>query len=150
MTSQHPIMQALAHVSFAPGTASKRFVRQMASKPADYEYSERATAYVWRIAYIFRRQLPKELAIEAVARKVSHVPEITAESSTPRCAVCGYFLTARELNAPCAGPPQSKRDKPREKCNRTRGAVPAVESSIVAPHESQLLLTNRDEKAPIL
>lgn len=41
MTASHPLIRAMAGVSFAPGTASKRFVRDIAAAKADYELTER-------------------------------------------------------------------------------------------------------------
>lgn len=105
MTASHPLIRALAGVSFAPGTVSKRFVQNMAARPADYELSERAESWAWRIAYHMRRQLPKDLAAEAVARKIDHKWE--PSFTTVKCSVCLTVLhSERERNAPCSGPPK--------------------------------------------
>lgn len=94
MNSQHPLIRALADVSFSPGTANKRFVRDIAARSAEFELSARAEAYVWRIGYRMRRQLCAALAAEVVARKVDHVWHAEGSHDAPpgsphmRCANC--------------------------------------------------------------
>lgn len=68
MTSTHPLIEAFKHVRFGIGTASKRFARDMVSARPDWEFSAKQEAFAWRIAYHYRRQLPKALADEAVDR----------------------------------------------------------------------------------
>jgi hypothetical protein len=105
------LVQALAkHVTFPPSTASKRFVHDMAARPADYLLSPRAEAFAWRIAYHFRRRLPREIATEVARRKVDHRWEIGVGRQA--CAVCGQFAySKRDVNAPCPGPPSENRRK---------------------------------------
>lgn len=123
------LIQELAGVSFAPATASKRFVRDMAAHDPDYELSERAEAFAWRIAYHHRRQLPKDLADEAVARKKDHIYIPGSKSKHGRvmeCSICGApMFSKREQNAPCPGPrlpkPERKRDTKRKECSGESG-----------------------------
>jgi hypothetical protein len=53
-------VKALGRVSFPPGIASKRFVREMQSVPAE-QVSPAQAAWIERLAWRYRRQLPKEL-----------------------------------------------------------------------------------------
>ncbi len=111
MNSGSRLIQELARCSMSPGTASKRFVRDMASRSAEYELSERAEAYAWRIAFHYRRQLPDDLTAEAVRRKVDHQWEARGEMATThaKCTVCGMTLhSPRDVNSPCPGPPKPK------------------------------------------
>jgi hypothetical protein len=58
------IAQALARCSFAPGTSAKRFVRQMEARAANSPappLSDRQRAYLWAVAWSWRRQLPRRL-----------------------------------------------------------------------------------------
>jgi hypothetical protein len=137
------LIQALYdNVTFPPGIASKRFVRDMVARPADAAISERAERYTWRIAYIYRRQLPQKIAFEAISRKRDHIwTNIGGHKFLLECEVCkqqAYHKGSRNLNAPCPGPPEPKPIKtPRKKeCSGTRGAVAVAKSPIVAPQES--------------
>jgi hypothetical protein len=116
------LIQALYEkVTFPPGIASKRFVRDMACRPADAEISDRAARYAWRIAYIYRRQLPKAIADESVARKVDHQWEETDQPAMGRmprltCSRCERpMYSERERNAPCPGPPEPKPEPKRRR-----------------------------------
>ncbi len=136
MTGREVIDVLARRVTFPCGIASKRFVRDMACTAADYVLSERAERFAWRIAYVYRRQLPKAVAEEAVRRKVDH--KWTApghfDSAIPKCAVCGRLMVSkRENNAPCPGPPKVNK---RKKCDGEKGAVAVGESSTVTPQES--------------
>jgi hypothetical protein len=55
------IAEALAGCSFCPGTSQKRFVRQMAARDRSRPLTERQRAYLWAIAWSWRRQLSREL-----------------------------------------------------------------------------------------
>ena len=137
MTSQSPEVQALARCSMCPGTASKRFARDIATMPPDKELSSRQAAFLWRLLYVFRRQLPREIAEEAVRRKVDHKWEIAGEKHMDdrdyRCSVCGYHLTSkRERNAPCPGPPEPK---PPKKPRKAKAAA-APAAGPAAPQDS--------------
>ncbi|MCL5742977.1 MAG: hypothetical protein M1541_03475 [Acidobacteria bacterium] len=58
------IVEALARCSFAPGTSPKRFVHQMAARAANSRspLTDRQRAYLWAVAWSWRRQLPRALA----------------------------------------------------------------------------------------
>lgn len=56
------IVEALALCQFAPGTSQKQFVRQMDGRDRTRPLTERQRAYLWAIAWSWRRQLPRCLA----------------------------------------------------------------------------------------
>lgn len=142
MTSRELIQVLYEHVTFPSGISSKRFVRDMAETATDYVLSERAERFAWRIAYVYRRQLPKAIAEEAAARKVNHQWELDGEILR-RCAVCRTVQYSRRvINSACPGPPATKTPK-RKECIGTRGAVADTESPIVAPQPSMF-----DDGAP--
>ena len=88
------LITALSRVTFPCGSATKRFVRDMNAKPADYVLSQRGEAWAWRIAYICRRQLPVPLREEAERRKVDHqwISHETASGSVyPKMFYVRYF-----------------------------------------------------------
>lgn len=128
------------NVTFPPATASKRFVRDMAARPADAPISGRAERFAWRIAYRFRRQLPKDIAEEAVSRKVDHQWEnIGGDKFLLKCAACGsqaWHKTSREINAPCPGTPPPRTEKTPRKSAAARGAVAGAKSPADAPQDS--------------
>jgi len=55
------IIDALTRCSFCPGSSPKRFVRQMAARDQGRALTDRQRAYLWAIAWSWRRQLPNEL-----------------------------------------------------------------------------------------
>jgi len=55
------IVEALAGCSFVPGSSPKRFVRQLAGRDRAKSLSDRQRAYLWAIAWSWRRQLPRDL-----------------------------------------------------------------------------------------
>ena len=63
------IAEALARCSFVPGSSPKRFARQIAARGHAKPLSDRQRAYLWAIAWSWRRQLPADLV--ALARKYS-------------------------------------------------------------------------------
>lgn len=135
MTGRELITVLHKHVTFPPGTASKRFVRDTAARPADYVLSERAERFAWRLAHIYRRQIPKAVAEEAARRKVDHQWEPAKEErwrTREKCAVCGIHMhSERERNRPCAGPPEPK--TPPKRRSTAQGAVAVAKSPIDAP-----------------
>lgn len=119
MTGRELIEALARNVTFPPGIGSKRFVRDMSDRPPDYVLSERATRFAWRIAYIYRRQLPAEIAKEAVDRKMNHnwVNVATGSKVLLKCSVCGreiWYRGQRGTNDPCPGPPEPKAEKPKK------------------------------------
>jgi hypothetical protein len=54
---QHSIVQALARCTFTPGSTVKRFVRWATEQPVEHEFSDRAAAFLERLAHQYRRQL---------------------------------------------------------------------------------------------
>lgn len=54
---QLQMVKELSRCSFAPATAEKRFVRNLATKPKDYKLSERGLIYLAKIHYRFRKQI---------------------------------------------------------------------------------------------
>ncbi len=130
MTSQSPEVRALASCSFAPATFSKRFARDLASMSPDHPLTEKQERCMWRMLYIFRRQVPADIAAEAIRRKVNHQ---LLSAFTMQCAVCQrVMLSKRERNAPCPGPPEPK--TPRKRRTAEQGAVPAVVVGHDAPN----------------
>lgn len=139
MTGRELIKVLAENVRFPPATANKRFVRDMAERPMDYVLSDRAEKYAWRIAYFFRRQLPKNVALEAVSRKVDHIwTNIGGHKFLLECEACkaqAYHRGSRNLNGPCPGPPEPKPPKKTQRRSAAeQGAVPVAESPIVAPN----------------
>ncbi len=55
------IVEALYGCSFCPGSSQKRFVRQMFGRDRSKPLTDRQRAYLWAIAWSWRRQLPREL-----------------------------------------------------------------------------------------
>jgi hypothetical protein len=124
MTASDRLIQSLAGCSFSIGSASKRFVRDISSQPADFALTERQEAFAWRIAFHYRRQLPIDLSAEAVRRSAPHqVVPAKDKWYEADCAVCLQHLTKRELKSPCSGPPKPK---PARK-SRSKGAVQQCE-----------------------
>jgi len=54
-------IDALSRCSFAPGTTQKRFVRQMSGRDRRRPLTDRQRAYLWAVAWSWRRQLPPDL-----------------------------------------------------------------------------------------
>ena len=81
-----------------PGTHCKRFARDMAAKPDDYELTERQRSYVWYLAWRYRRQVPREVSDMAL--------EINAGRPKPAPA-------DRAVKPPKA-PPSRRRDEQRD------------------------------------
>lgn len=52
------IVEALYGCSFSPGSTQKRFVRQIFHRDRGKPLTERQQAYLWAIAWSWRRQLP--------------------------------------------------------------------------------------------
>ena len=63
------ITEALARCSFLPGSSPKRLVRQIAGRDRSRPLTDRQRAYLWAVAWSWRRQLPAELI--ALAGKYS-------------------------------------------------------------------------------
>lgn len=63
------IVEALARCSFVPGSSPKRLVRQLSGRDRAKPLTDRQRAYLWAIAWSWRRQLPADLV--APARKYS-------------------------------------------------------------------------------
>jgi hypothetical protein len=128
MTEQQwALIDALAGVSFAPATASKRFVRDRYAAGKDSVLSDRGEAFAWRIAYHYRRQLPQSIADEATRRRVDHDwrPSV-GQGADLKCSVCGYLgwtSNKRALNTPCPGPPPPK-PEPKPKRAKVSAALP--------------------------
>jgi hypothetical protein len=55
--TDYTIIQALARCSFQPGSWTKRFVRDLASKPVEFVLSEKQQAALHRTAWHYRKQL---------------------------------------------------------------------------------------------
>jgi hypothetical protein len=55
------IVDALYGCSFSPGSSPKRFVRQMFHRDRAKPMTERQKAYLWAVAWSWRRQLPGAL-----------------------------------------------------------------------------------------
>jgi hypothetical protein len=133
------LIRELAGVTFAPATWSKRFVRDIASLSPDQELTVRQEAAAWRLAYTFRRQLSRDLAAEALSRKVNHVWVEAEGGERWQCCTCKRLMfSERERNAPCPGPPEPKlkRDTKRKECNGKRGVLAVAESPMGTPQES--------------
>lgn len=54
--------RALRGCTFTPGSAPKRFVRQLAGKPDDHKLTAKQAAYLNRLAHTYRKQLGRCLA----------------------------------------------------------------------------------------
>lgn len=138
MTARELIDLMARCVTFPPGIASKRFVQDTASASPEHVMSERAERFAWRIAYVYRRQLPNKVAEEATRRKVDHKWTISHETQSgrviPKCATCGNFMhSKREENAPCAGPSAPPKT-PRRRSSTAQGAVAVAKPPIDAPN----------------
>ena len=55
------IIEALYGCTFLPGSSQKRFVRQMFARDTAKPLTERQKAYLWAIAWSWRRQLPASM-----------------------------------------------------------------------------------------
>jgi hypothetical protein len=55
------IVEALYGCSFSPGSSQKRFVRQIFHRDRAKPLTDRQRAYLWAIAWSWRRQLPGSL-----------------------------------------------------------------------------------------
>jgi hypothetical protein len=55
------IVEALYGCSFSPGSTQKRFVRNIHDRDRTKPLTERQKAYLWAIAWSWRRQLPRPL-----------------------------------------------------------------------------------------
>jgi hypothetical protein len=55
------IAEALYGCSFCPGSSQKRFVRQIAQRNRGKPLTDRQRAYLWAIAWSWRRQLQRPL-----------------------------------------------------------------------------------------
>jgi len=99
------IAEALARCSFLPGSGPKRFVRQMADRDRNRPLSDRQRAYLWAIAWSWRRQLPADLV--ALARKYTGGLGLRSTRSSSNaidapegnCQVCG--TTALLVDGKC-------------------------------------------------
>ena len=99
------IAEALARCSFLPGSGPKRFVRQMADRDRSRPLSDRQRAYLWAIAWSWRRQLPADLV--ALARKYTGGLGLRSTRSSSNaidapegnCQVCG--TTALLVDGKC-------------------------------------------------
>lgn len=118
MTASDPLIRAFAGVTFAPATASKRFAKDMLSAPTDYVLTTKQEAFAWRLAYIFRRQMPKHLVDVAMQNILFHdwqpvdKPEFGNPNLKLRCSVCLNFMwSERERNRPCCGPPTPRKSR---------------------------------------
>lgn len=63
------IIEALAGCSFVPGSSPKRFVWQLFGRDRAKPLTDRQRAYLWAIAWSWRRQSPRNLV--ALAREKS-------------------------------------------------------------------------------
>ena len=76
MTSaERQIALALAGCTFLPGSWQKRFARDMAATAThapDHPLSERQTAWLIRLAHIYRRQLPTVVLAAALDEAVAN------------------------------------------------------------------------------
>lgn len=120
MNSQHELIQALAGCTYAPGTWSKRFVRDVASLPHDKELTAKQEACAWRLAYTFRRQMPRSIAEEALRLKIDHRCTKADPYGWFTCEICLRPISKREVNGPCPGPPDPK---PERKPKKTKAAA---------------------------
>jgi len=55
------IAEALSACRFVPGSSPKRFVRQIAGRDRGRPLTDGQRAFLWAIAWSWRRQLPAEL-----------------------------------------------------------------------------------------
>ena len=62
------IVEALAGCSFLPGSSQKRFIRHLNARDRAKPLTGRQAAYLWAIAWSWRRQLPPELVTLARAK----------------------------------------------------------------------------------
>ncbi|HXR75190.1 MAG TPA: hypothetical protein VN737_04385 [Bryobacteraceae bacterium] len=110
MTARELITIMAENVTFPPGTASKRFVRDMAAHPVDYVLSPRAEKYVLAVEFTFRRQLPPDVRAEVESRKVEHQwVNIGGDNFLLECSVCkrtAWHKGDRIINGFCFGPPE--------------------------------------------
>lgn len=54
---QHRNLRRLNQCTFLPGSYTKRFVRDMASRPKEYELTEKQAAYLDKLVHQYRKQL---------------------------------------------------------------------------------------------
>jgi hypothetical protein len=58
---QHKLIQALQKATFPPGTFTKRFVRDLGYKKQGDALTPKQAAYLLKVGYMYRRQIPAEL-----------------------------------------------------------------------------------------
>lgn len=56
-TEQNLKIQALCHCTFLPGSFQKRFVRDMGNKTPDSELTEKQSAYLDKLYWMYREQI---------------------------------------------------------------------------------------------
>ncbi len=56
---QREMINELSACTFLPGSYQKRFVRDLSTKPDDYELSEKQTAFLEKLHYMYRKQIGK-------------------------------------------------------------------------------------------
>lgn len=71
---QRQAVIALSNVSFGMAWASRRFARDMAAKPEEYELTPYQAGFLWRLCWTYRRQLPHEVVDLAAALKDEPLP----------------------------------------------------------------------------
>lgn len=70
MTPQQIVqIEALSRCRFSPGSAEKRFVRDMFARERTYELSEKQHAFLNRLAHSYRRQLGRCMAIDCACSR---------------------------------------------------------------------------------
>ena len=98
------IVDALARCSFIPGTSQKRFVRQLAGCDRKRPLTDRQRAYLWAIAWSWRRQLSADLV--TLARKYSGGVGIRGREINSE-ATAGAYDAAVAVLAPGARRPNA-------------------------------------------
>lgn len=58
---QRDMINELRACTFLPGSYQKRFVRDMSTKPDDYELSEKQAAFLEKLHYMYREQIGRKV-----------------------------------------------------------------------------------------
>ena len=69
---------ALQRVTYPIGAASKRFAHNLAAQLADLRITDLQAAYLWKVAYTFRRQLPSDVVAYATEAHSRLIPSEVA------------------------------------------------------------------------
>lgn len=103
MTPQQIVqIEALSRCTFSPGSAEKRFVRDMFARERTYSLSERQDAFLNRLAHRYRRQLDGCKATECACQTTASIFDRLG-LATPANGWRSQFVALRVYHNPVTG-----------------------------------------------